>query len=126
MLKETAMTRVTVTLAAAMVLAIGGLARTEPPTTRPAASSPASSPATQSVEKTVAELISQLGQDNYKVRQAATANLIQMGKAIHGLLNAKLQEKDLDPEVAARIQIVLGACRRTQRVERKIRTYVQM
>ena len=67
-------------------------------------------PATQPVdEKAVAALIRQLGDDNYKTREVATEALIAMGKAIHPILKAKAQEKDLDPEVAGRIQTVLKA-----------------
>jgi hypothetical protein len=65
-------------------------------------------PASQPVdEKAVAALLLQLGDDNYKTREAATTALIKMGKAIHPLLKAKAQESGLDPEVASRIQTIL-------------------
>ncbi len=71
--------------------------------------------ATQPIdEKAVAALIAQLGAGNVKVREAATAKLIAMGKRIHPILRAKLEEKDLDPEVSARIQMVVGNARKSK------------
>ena len=70
---------------------------------------------TQNVdEKAVAALIGQLGDTGFKVREAATAKLIEMGKAIHPILKAKLQEKDLDLEISSRIQLVLSKGRKTK------------
>ena len=68
-------------------------------------------PATQPVdEKAVTALLRQLGDDNYKKREAATQALIAMGAAIRPILQAKSQEKDLDAEVASRIQLILKKC----------------
>lgn len=65
--------------------------------------------ATQPVDdKAVAELIRQLGDDDWKVREAATKKLIEMGQAVNPLLKSKAGEKDLDPEVATRIRVVLA------------------
>ena len=60
-------------------------------------------------EKAVAELITQLGDDSFKTREEATKKLTEMGKGIHPILKAKLEEKGLDLEMSNRIQAVLKA-----------------
>jgi formylglycine-generating enzyme required for sulfatase activity len=72
---------------------------------------PATQPATPAArpvdEKLVAELVRQLGDENAKVREAATKKLLAMGQAVNPLLTAELAKPKLDPEIAARIKIVL-------------------
>ena len=60
-------------------------------------------------EKEVLSLIRQLGDESWRVRQAATEKLTKMGKAAHGALKAAREQKGLDPEVAQRIDTILGA-----------------
>ena len=95
-------------LAMLFLLAIDfGLLAAEP-ASQPASSPAASQPATQHVDaKTVAELVSRLNHDDFKVRENATQKLIKMGVDIYPLLEAKLTEKKLDSEVVARIHAVL-------------------
>jgi|GEM_PF-6502449 len=90
-----------------MDLLIGRLAghRKEATTQPAAATSPA---ATQPVdEKAVGELIRLLGDDAFAVREDATRKLLAMGKAIHPILKARLQEAGLDAEIAARIRTMV-------------------
>ena len=76
---------------------------------KPAASQPASRAATGPVdEKAVAELIRLLGDDSFRVREDATRKLMGMGEAAYPLLEARLDAKDLDLEVASRINTVLN------------------
>jgi|GEM_PF-2533637 len=81
----------------------------KPPTTkaaRPPATRPAPKPKADAKE--IAELISQLGAQDFKTREAATGKLIALGeKAVRGPLEARAKEKDLDPEVASRIEQIL-------------------
>ncbi len=56
----------------------------------------------------VAELIKLLGDGSVKVREKATAQLIDMGPSVRVVLNEKLQEKKLNPEVTQRIKLVLA------------------
>jgi predicted secreted protein len=58
-------------------------------------------------EKAVAALIRQLGDDDFKTRESATAKLIDMCKTVHILLDKAQQTPKLDPEIASRIQTVL-------------------
>jgi formylglycine-generating enzyme required for sulfatase activity len=71
-------------------------------------SRPASRPATQSADaEAVAELIHLLESDSLAVREEATHKLIGMGICVNRLLEAKLRERNLAPEVAVRINAVL-------------------
>ena len=65
---------------------------------------PASGPAD---DKDVAALIAQLGNADWPVREAATKKLIAIGKPARAALEAKAKEKDLDPEVASRLEVIL-------------------
>ena len=59
--------------------------------------------------KHIAALIAQLGEDSYKVRDAATAKLIALGeRVVREALEAKAVQPGLDPEVASRIEKVLS------------------
>lgn len=60
-------------------------------------------------EKETLALIRQLGDESWRVRQTATEKLTKMGKAAHGALKAARERKNLDPEVAQRIDTILGA-----------------
>lgn len=75
--------------------ALGSLA-VSIPATQPAVTPTASSPMAQRVEK----LVEQLGNDNYAIREKATAELVALGKEILPLLD---QVKSDDPEVTSRI-----------------------
>jgi hypothetical protein len=78
----------------------GGPGTTQPfATTRPAL--------TANQEKKARELVKQLGDDDYQTREQATTKLILMGEPVQPLLNAKLQEKDVEPEVVERIGIII-------------------
>src|ERR1017187_3307715 len=72
---------------------------------------PATQPATPAAgpvdPKLVADLMRQLGDENTKVREAATKKLLAMGQAVNPLLRAELANPKLDPEIAARIKLVL-------------------
>ena len=72
---------------------------------RKSQSEPTTAPA---VPPAVSKLIGQLGDEDYKVRQAATEKLIKMGpKLVMPVLEDKAKEKNLDPEVASRIEHIL-------------------
>jgi hypothetical protein len=69
---------------------------------------PTTQPAPVAVdEKLVADLVRQLGDDHSTIRDRATQKLLKMGRAIRPLLEAKVHEKGVDPEVAARIGLLL-------------------
>ena len=55
----------------------------------------------------VAALIDQLGHADFKVREAATKKLIALGEEARGPLEAAAEKKNLDPEIAARIEYIL-------------------
>ncbi len=59
----------------------------------------------------MAELIRQLGDKDYKVRDEATQKLIDMDDGVVPFLTAKAREQGLDPEVAARVKTVLEKMR---------------
>jgi hypothetical protein len=84
--------------------ASGGAPTTQASTTRPSTTRPA---LTATQEKDARDLVKQLGADDYTTREQATDKLIALGEAVQSMLKAKLQEKDLDPEVAHRIGIVI-------------------
>ena len=78
---------------------------------RPPKEQPASRPAPLTAEqaKAAAALIARLGAADFRDRQAATEKLIAMGEPVRDLLEAKAKEKALDPELAARLAVVLEA-----------------
>jgi formylglycine-generating enzyme required for sulfatase activity len=95
----------------AIVLAVAALSAA---TFAQESAGPASAPTTSAasgaaVEKLVAERMRQLGDEDSRVREEATKKLLAMGPAINPLLAAELEKPKLDPEIAARIKIVLQA-----------------
>jgi hypothetical protein len=55
----------------------------------------------------VTNLISQLGDAQFAVREAATKKLAEMGEAAHPTLRQTLKLKELDPETAERVRGIL-------------------
>ncbi|MBI5724220.1 MAG: hypothetical protein HZA50_09705 [Planctomycetes bacterium] len=58
--------------------------------------------------KEIAELIRQLGDNDSKVREAATKRLMETGDIAKKQLEEKLKEENLDPEVKARAKAILA------------------
>jgi hypothetical protein len=74
------------------------------------ATAPATRPAlTSAQEQAAGDLMKQLGDDDYTTRENATKKLIALGEAIQPLAKAKLQEKNLDPEIVHRLGLVIKA-----------------
>ena len=84
------------------VIAIPHFVQAAEPATRPEIKA-----TTQADPAVVGDLVSQLDHQDFKVREAATRKLIEMGEPVRPALEAKLKEPDLDPEVALRINTVL-------------------
>ena len=79
------------------------------PSKRPkesAKAAPAPQP-TPEEAKEIAALIERLGAADWKVREEATKKLMAFGLKAKGALEAKAKTKDLDPEIASRIELVL-------------------
>lgn len=101
-------------LSVIVILGIAAWGQTgQSPATGPAATRPATRPADANV---VAELIRQLGDGDYKVRDHASQELMEMGLDVLPPLRVKAREKGLDPEVAARINALLQGPRESQPV----------
>ncbi len=85
-----------------------------PPTVPPpAATQPTTQPTTQPADpEAVSELVDQLNHPEFKVRDAATRRLIELGEldeAVRPMLEARLAAPEPNPEIAHRIREVLKA-----------------
>ncbi|MBI5724742.1 MAG: hypothetical protein HZA50_12335 [Planctomycetes bacterium] len=75
---------------------------------KPAATSPATVSAVS--QKEIKKLIAQLGDNDSKVREAATERLIQIGGPVLPAIREIIKNKDSDPEIIARAKVIIRKC----------------